>query len=58
MIPLSLFSVNIVSEYLLLLVSLLVFIAIMIIKVGAKLGMPSLLLFLILGMLVGRGGLV
>ena len=57
MIPLSLFSVNIVSEYLLLLVSLLVFIAIMIIKVGAKLGMPSLLLFLILGMLVGRGGL-
>ena len=46
MIPLSLFSVNIVSEYLLLLVSLLVFIAIMIIKVGARLGMPSLLLSL------------
>ena len=38
------------SENLLLLASLLVFVAIMVSKVGSKLGAPSLLVFLLLGM--------
>ena len=57
MLPLSIFSVNLMSDHLLLLASVLVFFAILITKVGAKFGAPSLLLFLILGMLVGADGL-
>ncbi len=57
MLPLAIFSVEIVSEYLLLLASILVFAAIMISKAGAKFGAPSLLLFLLLGLLVGGDGL-
>ena len=57
MIPLSLFSLHLMSENMLLLASLLVFAAIMITKVGSKLGAPSLLFFLILGMAVGADGL-
>lgn len=53
MIPLSIFSVSILSENLLLLVSVLVFAGVLVAKVGSKLGTPSLLLFLILGMLAG-----
>lgn len=53
MIPLSIFSVSILSENLLLLVSVLVFAGILVAKVGSKLGTPSLLLFLVLGMLAG-----
>ena len=53
MTPLSFFSVNIMSENLLLLASILVFAAIPVSKLGSKLGAPSLLLFLILGMLAG-----
>ena len=45
------------SENLLLLASLLVFVAIMVSKVGSKLGTPSLLIFLLLGMLVGADGI-
>ena len=45
------------SENLLLLASLLVFVAILVSKVGSKLGAPSLLVFLLLGMAVGTDGL-
>ena len=55
--PLAVFSVNLVSDNLLLLASVLVFVAVLITKVGVKLGAPSLLLFLLLGMAVGREGL-
>ena len=55
--PLSIFAVELVSDQLLLLAPILVFAAILITKVGVKLGAPSLLLFLILGMLVGSEGL-
>ena len=55
--PLAVFSVNLFSENLLLLASVLVFVAVLITKVGVKLGAPSLLLFLLLGMAVGADGL-
>ena len=57
MIPLSIFSVNLLSDNLLLLASLLVFAAILITKLGAKIGTPTLLLFLLLGMFAGEDGL-
>ena len=57
MLPLSIFSVNLLSDNLLLLASILVFFAILITKVGARFGAPSLLLFLLLGMLAGADGL-
>lgn len=57
MLPLAVFSVDLLSDNLLLLASVLVFVAVLITKVGVKLGAPSLLLFLLLGMAVGREGL-
>lgn len=57
MLPLSIFSVNLLSDNLLLLASVLVFFAILITKVGARFGAPSLLLFLLLGMIAGADGL-
>ena len=57
MIPLSLFSINLLSEHILLLASVLIFAAILVMKVGARFGVPSLLLFLILGMAVGSDGI-
>ena len=54
MIPLSIFSVNLLSENLLLFVSVLVFTAVLVVKASSKMGAPSLLLFLILGMLAGQ----
>ena len=56
MLPLSIFSVNLLSDNLLLLASILVFFAIQITKIGARFGAPSLLLFLLLGMIVGADG--
>ena len=53
MLPLSFFSVSILSEDLLLLVSVLIFAAVLVAKAGSRLGAPSLLLFLILGMIIG-----
>ena len=53
MTPLSIFSVNLLSEDLLLIASILIFAAVLVAKAGSKLGAPSLLLFLILGMLAG-----
>ena len=55
--PLSVFSINILSENLLLLVSVLVFCAILFTKIGTRFGMPSLLLFLIIGMIAGADGI-
>ena len=57
MIPLSILSVNLLSDNLLLLASILVFAAILITKLGAKIGTPTLLLFLVLGMIAGEDGL-
>ncbi len=57
MLPLSVFSVSLLSDHLLLLASILVFFAIMITKIGARFGVPSLLLFLVLGMVAGADGL-
>ena len=56
MLPLSVFSVNLLSENLLLLASILVFIAILVTKVGSRLGTPALLLFLLRVMMVRRDG--
>ena len=55
--PLSVFTVNLLSEHLLLLCSVLVFVAVLVTKVGSRWGVPSLLLFLLLGMAVGQDGL-
>ena len=57
MIPLSIFSIDLSSGNLILLVSLLMFVAILMAKVGTRFGVPTMLLFLILGMLAGQDGL-
>lgn len=57
MIPLSVVSLNLMSEHLLLLCSILVFVAVLVTKLGSRWGVPSLLLFLLLGMAVGPDGL-
>ncbi len=54
MIPLSFISVSVFSDNMLLLLSLLVFVSLLITKIGYKFGMPLLLLFLIVGMLAGE----
>lgn len=56
-IPLSIFSIDISSGNLILLVSFLMFVAILMAKVGTKFGVPTMLLFLILGMLAGEDGI-
>ena len=53
MMPLAIFSVDLLSGNLLLLASVMIFAAVLVAKAGSKLGAPSLLLFLLLGMLVG-----
>lgn len=57
MLPLSIFSVELISDDLLLLASILVFFAIISTKIGSRFGVPSLLLFLLLGMIAGADGL-
>lgn len=57
MAPLSVFSIDLLSEHLLLIVSVLVFVALIMTKASTKVGVPTLLVFLILGMLVGQDGL-
>ena len=47
-------AVNLVSEHLLLLCSILIFAAVLVTKVGSRYGVPSLLLFLLLGMVAGE----
>ena len=44
-------------EFMLLVLSLLFFVSIIADKIGNKFGVPALLLFLIVGMLFGRGGI-
>ena len=55
-IPLSIFNINLSSGNLILLISLLMFIAIMVTKVGTKFGVPTMLLFLLIGMAAGVDG--
>ena len=50
-------TVNLLSDNLLLLASLLVIAAVLVTKVGTRFGVPALLLFLLLGMGVGEDGL-
>ena len=57
MTPLSIVSGNLLSDNLLLIASILVFAAIMITKLGSRIGTPTLLLFLLLGMFAGEDGL-
>ncbi len=57
MIPLSIFNIDLSASNLIVLVSLLMFIAILMAKVGTRFGVPTMLLFLILGMLAGQDGL-
>ena len=49
-----LLAVSLVSEHLLLLFSILIFAAVLVTKVGSRYGVPSLLLFLLLGMVAGE----
>ena len=53
MMPMPL-AVNLLSEHLLLLCSILIFAAVLVTKVGSRYGVPSLLLFLLLGMVAGE----
>ena len=55
--PLSIFAVDLLSGNLLLLCSVLIFVAILVTKLGSRFGVPSLLLFLLLGMAAGSDGL-
>lgn len=52
-----LLMVNLLSEHMLLLCSILIFAAVLVTKVGSRYGVPSLLLFLLLGMVAGKDGL-
>lgn len=54
---LSIFSFNLLSEDLLLFSSILIFVAVMVSKLGSKFGVPSLFLFLLVGMVAGEDGL-
>ena len=50
----ALLTVNLLSDHLLLLCSVLIFAAVLVTKVGSRYGVPSLLLFLLMGMLAGE----
>ena len=52
--PMPLLAVSLLSEHLLLLCSILIFAAVLVTKVGSRYGVPSLLLFLLLGMVAGE----
>ena len=54
MMPMPLLAVSLLSEHLLLLCSILIFAAVLVTKVGSRYGVPSLLLFLLLGMVAGE----
>lgn len=57
MIPLAVFSIDLLSGNLLLLASVLIIVAVLLTKLGSRLGVPSLLIFLILGMVFGEDGI-
>ncbi len=54
MLPLSVFSINLLSSNMLLLSALLIIAAVLVAKLGARLGAPALLLFIGIGLLAGR----
>ena len=56
-IPLSIFNIDLSSSNLILFISVLMFIAILVAKVGTKFGVPTMLLFLVIGMLAGEDGI-
>lgn len=56
-IPLSIFNINLSAGNLILFISLLMFVSILVAKIGTKFGVPTMLLFLIIGMLAGEDGL-
>ena len=56
-IPLSIFNIDLSSGNLILFVSILMFVAILMAKVGTKYGVPTMLLFLIIGMIAGEDGI-
>lgn len=56
-LPLSIFAINLSTGNIILLVSLLMFVAILLSKVGTKFGVPSMLLFLLIGMVAGQDGI-
>lgn len=55
--PLTLFPIELFSESLLLICSILVLAAVLVTTLGSRWGVPSLLLFILLGMAVGQDGL-
>ena len=57
MLPLSVFSVNLLSSNMLLLSALLIIVAVLVAKLGARLGAPALLLFIGIGLLAGGDGI-
>ena len=57
MISFPLLAIDLLSENLPLLLSILIFAAVLVSKLGSRFGVPSLLLFLLLGMAAGADGL-
>ncbi len=57
MIPLSIFNIDLSAGNLIMFISLLMFVSILVAKIGTKFGVPTMLLFLIIGMLAGEDGL-
>ena len=57
MLPLSVFSINLLSSNMLLLSALLIIAAVLVAKLGARLGAPALLLFIGIGLLAGEDGI-
>jgi cell volume regulation protein A len=57
MIPLSIFNIDLSAGNLILFISLLMFVSILVTKIGTKFGVPTMLLFLIIGMLAGEDGI-
>ena len=57
LLPLSIFNIDLTTGNIILLTSLLMFVAILLAKVGIKYGVPAMLLFLLIGMLAGEDGI-
>ena len=57
MIPLSIFNIDLSAGNLIMFISLLMFVSILVAKIGTKFGVPTMLLFLVIGMLAGEDGL-
>ena len=56
-VPLSIFNIDLSAGNLILFISLLMFVSILVTKIGTKFGVPTMLLFLVIGMLAGEDGL-